>query len=393
MDQNILDTLYSKAEDFGAIARKVNESSKIRKNHAEKALKLIDQCIEIGETLHNEIDTVSKANVELRNQDNIVQNTCKILNTNIECQKKIINELMKTNSIDPEIAELLLSKIDNLSESLEEALLNISKIIDADNAIILLDKQILMWKEFQLDSINKLKKIAQISLDDAEKAINGSSSNLDRGLEMIQKYKNVEKLIKANNQDELNELVKDAKMGWNIAENVNKSSKSQYEFAEVVNKFTRQLHSDSSSIKEMMAAKHHMFEDNLQTITVLTVILSLKFKKYMGIKETAEKIEYNSDIHDLLNDLIVNINIACGDIEEVMSLNYDMTDSSHLNNELEDKTVKLTKTEIECYDEIKKNVEAMTEATMYPVEGSGKNIKNGQILEESLKEIIKGINQ
>ena len=68
-----------------------------------------------------------------------------------------------------------------------------------------------------------------------------------------------------------------------------------------------------------------------------------------------------------------------------------MADASHLNNEVEDKTVKSTKKEMQFFDSIKKEVELMTEATRYPIEGSNKNIVNGKKLEENLAKIISGI--
>ena len=63
-----------------------------------------------------------------------------------------------------------------------------------------------------------------------------------------------------------------------------------------------------------------------------------------------------------------------------------MTDKSHLNNEIETKSVELTEKELEYYNNIKKAVSAMTEDTAYPIEGSGKNIENGKILEKNLQE-------
>jgi len=60
-------------------------------------------------------------------------------------------------------------------------------------------------------------------------------------------------------------------------------------------------------------------------------------------------------------NFVDHIKIACQDIREVTALNYDMTDSSNLNNVIEDKAVKLSKEEIEHFNNIKKEVELMTE--------------------------------
>ena len=89
-----------------------------------------------------------------------------------------------------------------------------------------------------------------------------------------------------------------------------------------------------------------------------------------------------------MNDFISSVKIACNDVKYLGAVNYDMADSSHLNNETEDSALKLTRREIEYYDGIKKEVEGMTEATRYPIEGSNKNITNGKNLEKYLKEVI-----
>ncbi len=388
MSGNKIESLYEIADEFGSIAKNVNESSKKRKNHSEEIINQINKSLGIGDTLNQKLESVADANVVQRNQDNIVFNTCKILNSNMIKQLELVNELKLSGAVDGSLIDEFLGKIDELIGSIREAVTNVQEIIENDNNIILMDNLIMTRKKYQQDSISTLKKLARISLEDAEKAIDGSSSNLQRGLDMVDKFKSVDKLVKENKIDDLKLLAEDANRGWNIAQNVNKSSNSQLEFAEKVKEFTDQFHEDSLTIKEMVIEKHHMFEQNLQIVTVLTVILSLKFKKYLEINETVQKIEFNDKIRNVMNNLTIFIDIACKDITDVTKLNYDMTDSSHLNNEVEHSAVELTREELECFEKIQNEVEKMTEATRYPIEGSGKNIENGQIMEKLLNEVI-----
>jgi hypothetical protein len=388
MDLKIIDVLNSTADEFGKIARKVNESSKKRKSYSEEAINYIILCIEIEEILGKDIDFFYDANIKQRDQDTIVFNTCRILKANIDNQKQIINELQKKEFFSRETFDQLSIKIKEFSQTLDEALSSIQRIIEKDNQIILLDKVIKRRKKLQYDSILMLKDLTDTSLKDSEKAIEGSSSNLDRGLKMVERFKKTEKHINEKNIQELNNLINEANKGWNTATVVNKSSSTQFAFAEKVNKFTQQLYEDSIAIKDMIVQKHHEFEENLQMITVLTIILSIKFKKYLSIEEIISTVDVNNNFRDQVLNLLEYIKIACQDIREITNLNYDMTDSNNLNNVVEDKTVKLTKEEIEHFNNIKKEVELMTEATRYPVEGSSKNILNGQALEKNLKEII-----
>lgn len=387
MDQKVIDVLNSTADEFGKIAKKVNESSKKRKNYSEEAMNYLNLCLEVEEVLNEDLDSISNSDEELRNQDTIVFNTCKILKKNLENQKSLLSELQKKNSFEKVTAEHLSQIIKEFLETIDEALSNVKKIIEKDNLILLLDNIIKKRKQFQQESLLKLKDLTNISVNDAEKAIEGSSSNLDRGLKMVERFKNVNSLIKEKKIQDLNNLVEEANKGWNIAVNVNKSSSSQFEFAEKVKKFTNELYEDSVEIKDLVIKKHHEFEENLQVITVLTVILSIKFKKYLEIENLINGTEITERNENLLN-FLAYIKVACHNIMEVTDLNYDMTDASNLNNVIEDKFVRSTQKEIEYFENIQKEVELMTEATRYPVEGSDKNITNGKLLEDKLKELI-----
>lgn len=388
MNKQIIDSLKAIAEEFGATAKKVNESSKLRVSHSETALNLIDKSIEMGEVIEEDLESVAKANLEMRNKDNVVINSCILLKRNVDKQNELIKEMKNVKSVNQEIIEQCSEKIGRLSKDIDQALENINKIVEMDNKIIFMEKEIIMRKQFQQSSLRMLNEITTMSQHDAEKAVEGSSSNLARGLSMVKRFKEVDRLASKDHISELRELLKEANKGWNTAVEVNNSSTSQFKFAEEVNQFTRQLHRDSTSIKDMVAVKHGIFEDNLQMITVLTVILSLKFKKYLEMEELIERIEFRDDILDLLNQFIIDVKIACNDIRELNALNYDMADASHLNNEVEDKAVRATKKEMEYFDSIKKEVEEMTEATKYPIEGSSKNINNGKKLEEDLNKLI-----
>jgi hypothetical protein len=392
MDNKLIDTLKKIAEQFGTTAKKVNESSKLRKTHSENAIKYINLCQETGEELFKDIKSVGQSNKDLRKQDTVVRNTCIVLKANIERQKNLITSLKTKNIIQGETADKLLARINEFEEPLKNAIDNITSIIDKDNTLILLDNLLIFKKEKQQEKLTKLKKLADIAFEDAEKAIQGSSATLERGLSMVENFNKTDEVVAAKNREALKNLIDEANRGWNTATNVNLSSRSQYEFAEQVNRFTSQLFTESINIKDLVIEKHHVFEQNLQTITVLTVIISLKFLRFLSIEEIISEIEETASFNAELEDLKAYINIACSDIRNIAALNYDMTDTSHLNNEIEDKSVKSTKKETEYYDQIRKEVAAMTEATAYPVEGSGRNIENGRQIEELLKSILAQMN-
>lgn len=388
MDQIIFKELNKKSDEFGSIARKVNESSKKRKTYANEVIKYINLSLNIGEELIKEIKSVQKEDNEIRDKNNIVLSKCQILELNTKNQLKLLAKLKSKKAITPEINEQITAKIKYLDGALKEAVSYARMVIKNANEIILMGDHIIMLKLFQEQSARKLKELALKSLADAERAIEGSGANLQRGLKMVAKLKSVQTLINRKDKKELNSLLVQATTGWKTAVKVNESSLSQYEFAEKVSLFTKQLHKESVNIKNLVIAKHHRFEDNLQLATVLTVILDLKFKKYLEIESIIKNIEIKEIHRDIFNDLFAYIQIACNEVKTIGVMNFDMADCSHSNNELEDRTVKSTQKEVEYYDSIKKEVLNMTKATAYPIEGSGANIGNGKILEKNLKKII-----
>jgi len=388
MSDKIIKEMNSVADEFGKIASKVNESSKKRKKHSENSMGLIKQVSEVGRVLAKEFESVSRANDSQRTEDNVVLLASKTILINVEKQLNILDKIKAKNVIDNEDLDKVTSFITDLYNALSELIENSGKIVDNDNEIILLDSKLSALKTMQLKSLSVLKDLTQVSLEEAENAIEGSASNLERGLEMIDKYNKVEALVKQGNREDINNLLVEANRGWNIAVTVNKNSISQLEFVEKVRDYTSKLHNESIEIRNLVQAKHKLFEETLQIVTVVTVGIAVKLKKYIAIEKIIDEIRYIDWEGDELRELDVYINIAINDIKKMISLNYDMTDNSHVNNENETRTVELTEQEIDIFSNIKNEVEAMTKATEYPIEGSNKNISNGQKLEHMLKDIL-----
>jgi hypothetical protein len=388
MSETIIKEMNHVAEDFVEIASKVNESSKDRKKYSESSMRLIKQVAEVGRILGKEFETVSRANEKQRTQDNTVLLACQTLQLNVNKQVEIFDKIKSKNVIDNGDLDKIASFVSDLNNVLSELIENSGKIVNNDNQIILLDRKLSALKSMQLKSLAVLKDLTQVSFEEAEKAIEGSASNLDRGLEMVSKYKKVDGLVKAGNRDEINNLLVEANRGWNIAVNVNKNSISQLEFAEKVRDYTSKLHIESIEVRDLVKQKHQLFEETLQIVTVVTVAIAIKLKKYIAIEKIIDEIKYISWEGDELRELDLYANIAINDIKKMISLNYDMTDNSHLNNENETKTVELTDQEIEIFSSIKSEVDEMTKATAYPIEGSNKNISNGQKLENMIKDVL-----
>jgi hypothetical protein len=395
MDENIFIDLHNKAEEFGSIERLVSESSRLRKKHSEESITLIKQSLEIGDILNHEFEIISRANKTMRDQDASIQNYCHILDSNTARQKELIDALRNNPHVNQSALLQLEEMVRSLSESVHKAIVLLHMLIENDNEIILMDNLIINRKKFQRESIDRLKKLAFRTMEDADSAIRGSSSNLKRGLQLVERLADVKRHLSDKNRDELGRLIDEAHTGWNIAAAVNRSSATQMLFAEQVDQFTAGLHEDSDAIRDLVVDKHKLFSRNRELSTELTVILSLEIKDYLQAGEIVNGLcpgtNLPGEIRRMAGNLVSYATIACRDILLVSNLNFNTTDSINLNADIEKKSVDLTRVELEYYERIREEVRSMTEATRYPIEGSERNIENGKLIENYLRKILEGV--
>ena len=391
----ILANLNTKAEEFGTIARQVNEASRLRKIHSEEAIALIRQSMEVGDILGHEFEIISRANRGMRDRDTIVQSYCSGLEANLRRQKELLLALLQGRYADPSVLERLGEMTDALAASLQKAMLLLHLVIQNDTEIVLLDGLIISRKKFQRESLARLRKLAFRTNEDADAAIRGSSSNLRRGMQMVERLKGVKRLIDDHHADQIEGLIEEANAGWNTAASVNRSSITQMVFTGEVNRFTEKLLADSIAIQDLVTAKHRLFTHNLELIGDLTVILSLEIKDFLPARDIVEEIvpglDLPDDVRNMISNLISYVHIACRDIDAVSGMNFDMKGALALDSDMEKKAVELTKMKIGYFDRIREVVRSMTEATSYPIEGSGRNIENGKILELYLRQILERV--
>jgi len=389
--EEVINNIYKTAEEFGNIAGKVNDSSIIRKKHSNNAIDLINKSNNISGKLRNRISSISKLNITQRAQDNLVLNSCLILNENIEKQKELTAKLHDVKFLNKSIFGSITEILNIFTESLNKALSVVSQIIDADNKIIFMNKQIIILKKFQEDCTNRLHELLIKSDEDAENAVKRSTENLERGSKMVEQLKIIKTLIEKNEFIKISELSEEANFGWNTAIIVNDSSTQQLEFTEKIFHFAKKFHGDSINIKNAVSERFETFSENLEQLVVLTVLLAVEFQDYFRIEDVLNNIKIDdasAETQKLFNNLTTFIKIAENDITDLTSLNYDMAETLNSNTDFENKFVEFSEFEHEYYTEIKQEVEAITKATKYPIQGSEKNVINGQALENYLKEII-----
>lgn len=387
MDTGKFTPLLQIAENFGNIARQVNESSKVRRSHAERAIALLADAARLGTGLLPGLERVCETNLELRNRNEQVLSICVGLSENLERQRSILESLQGAPLNPPGWAAEVSAKIEKLDAALDEALPLLHEIIARDNRVHLMERYIIELKKMQIATLGTLRLLSDTSLDDAHKAVSGSEANLARGLRLMKEMRKIPLLVEVGDRGVLEEILEETRRGSLTAQEVNLSSRGQLDFAEKVHQFTKQLHHETEQVIASVREKHEEFDEMIQVVTVLTVVLSLKFPLYLETEEIMEGVAFGA-LAEKIRELTVWMHIAWDDIRMLAEMNYDMADLTRLNNEHEDRTLRIAERELDCLGDVVQVVDAMNDAVAYPIDGSRNNMDNGRRMEEQMQRIL-----
>ena len=382
------------ADDFGATATKVNESSLRRKNHAGLALSDIGASRAAGIILLNKIRAIARENISLRDRHAVILNSFRIIEENLKRQSLLLSRLETEKSIGAGHSQSIAGYNRNLAETIRKGIPLLEKIIAAGNTIILHDSQIVMRRQFQKERASRLEKSARKVLRDAETAVDGSRLNSRRGSALSKRFRGIGLLVKKNNMKEIKKIMAEAGAGWKLAAKVNARSKSQFDFADRVNGFTRKLRDEAQDIMGLVVEKHRLFRADLEPIAELAVLVAVELMEYAVNQDNirgllADDAAIGPEAYRLRNDLAALITNACASARAISNLNFDMSGCIASNARFEESAVELTREEDTGYARISAEVERMTEAARYPVEGSARNITNGKELVKILSDIMK----
>ncbi len=377
-------------------ASRINRSTILRKENAQEIIERVKRAMIFSTSIHDDIVQVAAANTMWLNKHNSIYSSCKMLKANIAEQRYCLDLLKRENLINNDDLKTIEESLVSFDNALQSALACLNDVLDKNNDIILLDKILELKKRYQLDSLKTLKKLALAVYIDSETAEKGSLINFSRWTEFYDSIEIIKESFINQDTDKLEHFMTTIRKAGNQTEEVIINSKSQYEFNEQVNHFMERFYNESISIKEVIDKKHSFFEQNLQNSTVLTVIISFEFKKYLELEKTLNSISISfdapSDIRGIYADLMLLNEIASNDIKVLTELNLDMTEISHITNENETKIVEITEDEIILFNSIKKLVAQMMEHTQIPISGAQSNFERTEKTANIFKKLLKDNN-
>ena len=384
MNAITLSKIQETAKKFADTAKRVNISSRLRTNHIREALASIIYLQSIGSNVIEDVHNVAYKDNNRRECDLDIQSMCVQLKKDIKKLTKLAVDIEKSDNLNKETMKKIIRLHNDFKLTINDVIQKMESIISNDNEIIKKDEEILTLKTTQQHLLETLQVDTQKSCIDAVRAIKGSRSNLLRGLKMVQNFEQIESLIEFNDLDALSILYNNTKVGWEIAESVNQSSISQFQFAEKVYDNTQMLHEKSKHISNLVNSRQENDTENINSFNDITNMLSEQLIKHMYLNDLLKTSENSSLKDEQINKLATHINDIIISAESIIKQNTQ----NRYYSESEFGNFDMIQEENYYYDRIIEEIEFMTETTRYPIEGSKDNITNGQILEQLLVSVF-----
>ena len=392
MDQKNVKIVLDDATKFLADAERISNSILSRDSHSKKIDEYIKLSFKLEDKYSKTIRSISEANITLRNQCNIIGNVCMILNLNVKKQKKIIEKLKKLESDDPKTEKRLMYKILILAESLQKGLSLIQHISERNNEIVFLDFQISIHKELFQERLNLLKNMSPLIIEKVEDDMKQFASGKSSLSNLTSKLSQLQKMIKERDGKSVTDLVNIVNKELVYEEEVNRSVTSQIKNVERLSQFIDQLLDDSMNVKDLVDTKNLYFKKNLELVAEIAVILSLEMIDFLKSMEIIDEYKFGSvtsvNVRRLLNNLVVFIKIACSNIESLVDLNHYMVELFDSNAVRESRLIELTQMDVKCYERLKEEAYQLTQTINNTLDGSEKNVINGQMLLKSLEGLL-----
>lgn len=384
MNKTLFTQIQETAKNFADTARRVNISSRLKTNHIREALACITYLQSIESNVIEDLNKVAYKDNNKSEGDRYIKSLCEHLREDIAKFTMLTVDMQKAGRVEKEILKKAIRLHNDFKTTISEIIKKIELVIDNDEEIIRTDEEIIRLKKAQQNFLESLFNNTKKSCIDAVRAVKGSRSNLLRGLKMVQNFEQIETLIESNDLDALTILFNNTKVGWEIAESVHESSRSQLEFAEKVYDNTRMLHEQSRQITDLVNSRNNMYMENVYSFNLITKLMSDQYIKHRYMDEllaALNEVSASDDTIAKLSDCIKDIaKKAEGIIRQNIQNSY--------YTESETGTFEMISEENRYYDKIIEEIEFMTETTHYPIEGSRENIRNGQLLEKMLVEVL-----
>lgn len=376
------------ADTFWSNAQAVNNSTRMRRESGNRIIEYIDQACMTATTILEGVRQVVAADINWSSKNASIFGTSLNLRISSRYQKKYAKQILESQTQHRTQIERISSLIDELDAVLIRAEQYLQTIMKQEQEILVLDKLIEAKKKYQLQSIRTMQKLSAAINADTKIAETDSAENTERGQTLKEMAADIGSLLTEDDSGAVQAVLDEVEAGIRKAREVNTNSKTQSQFAEQVRLFVEEFMAASYEVQRIIQEKHELFEENLQNITVLTVIISFELKKYLEAEQIINSLSFEKENKNLFIDLMMLVDIASREIKGLTDLNLDMTEISHVNNENETRTVDSSSAEQVLYADLRDAIDRMTELTKEPIRLSEENIRIAEQIRDHVYSLL-----
>ncbi len=391
MDKKTIDTIITDLRRFFSYAGELGAMVSRLAGAAGNMKKFVDLAVEIGEKFTLKSELVMNSDLMLRDQLNTMHNACSLLNSNVARQKEIIAGLRIQDAIDSMTEKRLMYRVLMLSESIQNALGLIRRMLDRHNGVILLD-QIIAKRVGSIDDVmNRLRNGGRHFIEEAT----GGWSEFgvfDRGGAPEEIVARAARAIQESDTADLKRLVNEVAGEVRAEGSASETVATMLPVVEGLSGTAADSRRDSSDTQKTIDEKNVQNLHNLDEMGRLSIVLSIEIEDYKKLKETIVRDRTGDDISTEMRNLFRESSIlftaACNAIENLVELNHYTVELFKTNTTREEQVREIWTMYRRCHDNIWKQSEETATHLRFLSEGLKKNGIIGRVLEKNIRKLL-----
>ncbi|MBN2079917.1 MAG: hypothetical protein JW838_13205 [Spirochaetes bacterium] len=389
MDKKIIETTTADIRRFCAFSDEMSDAVARIVADAADMKKFIDLAGELGEKFTLKCELSLSGDLMLRDQLNTMHNACSFLDSNIARQKEVIAGLQASGGIDPGAEKRLRYRILMLSDSIQNALGLIRRILDRHNRVILINKLIGRRLEGTREFLKRLGEGGR-RIVEAAAGLNAfaSTSGCGPGDDLPLR---TARALEAEDAAGIARIADEIMKGLQAEESAMAAVAAVTPVLEELSGAAAEARIDSGDTQKTIDEKCGQNRRNLDEMRQLSVVLSVEIDEYKKVKDTIGRDRKGealpAETRVLFNELSILYTTAVDAIENLAELNAYTMELFKTNGMREDQVMEIWNMFRRCHDTIRKQGEETAAHLNAITEGLGRNGIIGQVVEKNLRKL------
>lgn len=390
MDAKKKETITSDIRRLCAFSSELSEMVTRILADAADMKKFIDLGVELGEKFTMKCELCLKGDLMLRDQLNTMHNACSVLDSNIARQKEVVAGLRDRGGIDPATEKRLKYRILMLSESIQNALGLIRRILDRHNRVILINKligrRIAGIPEFleRLGDAGRRMTEAVTGLN-ALATANGCGTGDDL-------YRRANSVLDAGDAGGIAGIADEILGELKAEESLMAALAVASPALEELRKAAAEARIDAGDTQKTIDERAGQNRRNLEDMAQLSPVLSVEIEEYKKVRNFIEGGRGGDTpvpgARAFFRELSILYNTAVDSIENLVELNAYSVELFKTNGMREEQVAEIWNMFRRCQDNIRAQADETAAHLAAITEGLGRNGIIGQVVEKNLRKLL-----